>query len=78
MNRSAIDRRRFLIGTMAAGVTGAATAAIHDGELGAAPQTGNQQPKYGVSYHRRLPDSVPRGIVFAGIGERLYKIKPRR
>jgi gluconate 2-dehydrogenase gamma chain len=34
-----IDRRGFLIGTMAVGVAGARAATIHDGELGAPPQT---------------------------------------
>src|SRR5277367_1812275 len=34
-----IDRRGFLIGTMAVGVAGATAAAVHDGELGAPPQT---------------------------------------
>jgi gluconate 2-dehydrogenase gamma chain len=34
-----LDRRQFLIGGVAAGVAGATTAAIHDGELGAPPQT---------------------------------------
>ncbi|HEY0749444.1 MAG TPA: gluconate 2-dehydrogenase subunit 3 family protein [Steroidobacteraceae bacterium] len=33
-----LDRRRFLVGSVA-GVAGAAAAAIHDGELGAPPQT---------------------------------------
>jgi gluconate 2-dehydrogenase gamma chain len=39
MNRSVVDRRRFLLGTMAVGVTGATAGAVHDGELGAPPQT---------------------------------------
>jgi gluconate 2-dehydrogenase gamma chain len=34
-----LDRRNFLIGGVAAGVAGATAAAIHDGELGAPPQT---------------------------------------
>ena len=35
-----VDRRRFLVATAIAGATGAATAAeMHDGELGAPPQT---------------------------------------
>jgi gluconate 2-dehydrogenase gamma chain len=34
-----LDRRRFLIGGAAAGIAGAKAAALHDGELGAPPQT---------------------------------------
>src|SRR5580698_11628736 len=34
-----LDRRQFLIGGVAAGVAGATAATIHDGELGAPPQT---------------------------------------
>src|ERR1700728_3926083 len=34
-----LDRRNFLIGGVAAGVAGVTVAAIHDGELGAPPQT---------------------------------------
>jgi len=34
-----IDRRDFLVGSVVAGVAGAAPAAVHDGELGAPPQT---------------------------------------
>jgi gluconate 2-dehydrogenase gamma chain len=34
-----LDRRQFLIGSVAAGVAGATVAAIHDGELGAPSQT---------------------------------------
>src|SRR5665213_3762829 len=34
-----LDRRRFLLGSAIAGVGGAAAAALHDGELGAPPQT---------------------------------------
>ena len=34
-----LDRRHFLIGSVAAGIAGVAAAAIHDGELGAPPQT---------------------------------------
>jgi gluconate 2-dehydrogenase gamma chain len=34
-----LDRRNFLIGGVAAGVAGVTAAAIHDGELGAPPQT---------------------------------------
>jgi len=40
MSKVAIDRRRFLIGGTAAGLVGARAATdIHDGELGAPPQT---------------------------------------
>jgi gluconate 2-dehydrogenase gamma chain len=39
MKISTIDRRRFLLGSMATGVVGAAVGAVHDGELGAPPQT---------------------------------------
>jgi len=34
-----LDRRNFLIGGVAAGVAGVTAAAMHDGELGAPPQT---------------------------------------
>jgi gluconate 2-dehydrogenase gamma chain len=34
-----LDRRNFLIGGVAAGVAGVTAAAVHDGELGAPPQT---------------------------------------
>jgi gluconate 2-dehydrogenase gamma chain len=34
-----LDRRHFLIGSVAAGVAGATAATVHDGELGAPPQT---------------------------------------
>src|ERR1700733_6672802 len=34
-----LDRRRFLVGGAVAGIGGVAAAAIHDGELGAPPQT---------------------------------------
>jgi gluconate 2-dehydrogenase gamma chain len=37
--KTTIDRRKFLLGSVAAGVAGASAAAIHDGELGAAPRT---------------------------------------
>ncbi|THD81710.1 MAG: gluconate 2-dehydrogenase subunit 3 family protein [Phenylobacterium sp.] len=40
MTRLRVDRRRFLVGSVAVGSAGAAAAAgIHDGELGAPPQT---------------------------------------
>jgi gluconate 2-dehydrogenase gamma chain len=39
MIKKTIDRRMFLMGGVAAGVAGASAAAIHDGELGAPPQT---------------------------------------
>ena len=39
MSKSTIDRRHFLIGSVAAGVAGASAGPIHDGELGAPPQT---------------------------------------
>jgi gluconate 2-dehydrogenase gamma chain len=40
MDRKILDRRNFLMGGVAAGTTGAAVAkAIHDGELGAPPET---------------------------------------
>jgi gluconate 2-dehydrogenase gamma chain len=39
MRRSDLGRRHFLLGSVAAGVTGAAAAVIHDGELGAPAQT---------------------------------------
>jgi gluconate 2-dehydrogenase gamma chain len=34
-----LDRRHFLIGSVAAGVAGVSAATVHDGELGAPPQT---------------------------------------
>jgi gluconate 2-dehydrogenase gamma chain len=39
VSKKNIDRRQFLIGSVVAGVTGATAAAVHDGELGAPPQT---------------------------------------
>jgi gluconate 2-dehydrogenase gamma chain len=40
MTKATLDRRRFLLGSGIAGITGAAAAAgIHDGELGAPPET---------------------------------------
>jgi gluconate 2-dehydrogenase gamma chain len=39
MTKSTIDRRKFLLGGVAAGVAGVSSAAIHDGELGAPPHT---------------------------------------
>ena len=39
MTKKTIDRRTFLMGGVAAGVAGAAAAPVHDGELGAPPQT---------------------------------------
>ena len=39
MSKVNIDRRHFLLGTVAAGVAGASAATLHDGELGAPPQT---------------------------------------
>src|SRR6204780_3140644 len=37
--KSNLDRRRFLVGGAVAGIGGVAAAAIHDGELGGAPQS---------------------------------------
>jgi gluconate 2-dehydrogenase gamma chain len=39
MTKNTIDRRKFLLGGVAAGVAGVSSAAIHDGELGAPPHT---------------------------------------
>ncbi|MEJ0008997.1 MAG: gluconate 2-dehydrogenase subunit 3 family protein [Steroidobacteraceae bacterium] len=39
MRKSALGRRQFLLGSVAAGVSGTAAAVIHDGELGAPPKT---------------------------------------
>ena len=37
--KTIVDRRRFLVGAMAVGVAGATAGTVHDGELGAPPQT---------------------------------------
>jgi gluconate 2-dehydrogenase gamma chain len=39
MDRKILDRRNFLVGGVAAGTAAAAAKAIHDGELGAPPET---------------------------------------
>ena len=39
MSKNVIDRRSFLIGGVAAGVAGVSAGSVHDGELGAPPQT---------------------------------------
>src|ERR1700688_1969656 len=39
MSEKNLDRRHFLIGTIAAGVAGVSAGPVHDGELGAPPQT---------------------------------------
>jgi len=39
MPKKNLDRRHFLIGTVAAGVAGVSAGPVHDGELGAPPQT---------------------------------------
>jgi gluconate 2-dehydrogenase gamma chain len=39
MTKKTIDRRMFLMGGVAAGVAGVSAAPVHDGELGAPPQT---------------------------------------
>src|SRR5947199_6112679 len=56
MNKSMLDRRNFLLATAAAGtVTGSAFAAIHDGELGAPPQSISG----GMPWTEGLADSPP-------------------
>jgi gluconate 2-dehydrogenase gamma chain len=56
-----IDRRQFLIGTVIAGVTGATAADVHDGELGAPPQT----IRGSVPYQEGTAD-VPPGVSGSG------------
>ena len=51
----AFDRRRFLLGGAVAGAAGVATAAIHDGELGAPPQTFNGE----VPWQEGTADAPP-------------------
>ena len=58
-----LDRRHFLLGGVAAGVTGAA-AAVHDGELGAPPQTFRGSVPWQEGTADAPPEASGTGYVF--------------
>jgi gluconate 2-dehydrogenase gamma chain len=61
-----LDRRHFLLGGVAAGVTGAAAAAaaVHDGELGAPPQTFRGSVPWQEGTADAPPEASGSGYVF--------------
>jgi gluconate 2-dehydrogenase gamma chain len=58
------NRRRFLIGSAIAGIGGVAAAAMHDGELGAAPQTYRGSVPWQEGTADAPPGAVGSGYVF--------------
>src|SRR6202162_6342053 len=67
-----LDRRRFLIGSAAAGVGGVAAAAIHDGELGGPPQTFRGSIPWQEGTADAPPGATGSGYVFFGPAEALF------
>jgi gluconate 2-dehydrogenase gamma chain len=69
----AFDRRRFLVGGAVAGAAGVATAAsIHDGELGAPPQTFNGQVPWQEGTADAPPGVTGTDFVFFTATERAF------
>jgi gluconate 2-dehydrogenase gamma chain len=58
MAKSTVDRRRFLLGSAVVGTGGAAIAAVHDGELGAPPQSYSGA----IPWQEGAADSPPEAI----------------
>src|ERR1700686_4375179 len=61
-----LDRRRFLVGGAVAGIGGVAAAAIHDGELGAPPQTLRGSVPWQEGTADAPPGASGSGYVFFG------------
>ena len=59
-----LDRRNFLIGGVAAGVAGVTAAAMHDGELGAPPQTIRGSVPWKAGTADAPPDASGSGYVY--------------
>ena len=69
----AFDRRRFLVGGAVAGAAGVATAAtIHDGELGAPPQTFNGEVPWQEGTADAPPGATGTDFVFFTPAERAF------
>ena len=64
MRKPGLGRRHFLLGTVAAGVAGTAAAAIHDGELGAPPQTFRGQVPWQEGTADAPPEITGSGYTF--------------
>src|ERR1700690_1560247 len=64
MTKSTIDRRKFLLGGVAAGVAGVSSAAIHDGELGAPPHTYRGSVPYQDGSADAPPEVLGSGYVY--------------
>jgi len=70
MDRHVFDRRKFLIGGVAAGTAGAAVVkALHDGELGAPPETINGGMPWIEGAADSPPESVGDGYVYFAAAE---------
>jgi gluconate 2-dehydrogenase gamma chain len=67
-----LDRRQFLIGSVAAGVAGATAGAVHDGELGAPPQTIRGSVPWKEGTADAPPGASGSGYVFFTTGEATF------
>jgi gluconate 2-dehydrogenase gamma chain len=67
-----LDRRRFLVGSAVAGIGGVAAAAIHDGELGAPPQTFRGSVPWREGTADAPPGASGSGYVFFGPAEAVF------
>jgi gluconate 2-dehydrogenase gamma chain len=67
-----LDRRRFLVGGAVAGIGGVVAAAIHDGELGAPPQTLRGSVPWQQGTADAPPGASGSGYVFFGPAEALF------
>ena len=72
MSRKTIDRRHFLIGTAAAGVAGVSVPAIHDGELGAPPQSFRGSVPWQEGTADAPPEADGTGYVYFTPAEALF------
>ncbi len=67
-----LGRRRFLIGSAVAGIGGVAAAAVHDGELGAPPQTFRGSVPWQEGTADAPPGAVGSGYVFFAPAEAAF------
>src|SRR6202163_849709 len=72
MSEKSLDRRHFLIGTIAAGVAGVSAGPVHDGELGAPPQTFRGTVPWQEGTADAPPGASGSGYVFFAPAEALF------
>jgi gluconate 2-dehydrogenase gamma chain len=67
-----LDRRRFLVGTAAAGIGSVAAGVLHDGELGAPPQTFRGAVPWSEGTADAPPGASGSGYLFFAAAEALF------